>query len=440
VAPWAENDMSTEEDIEFKLDFGAGNVVVLPSRCLRIAKEPSDCDICIEACPVSAISTKSFSQESSDDNSEITDDSETARTNATAILDRKLGVAISEDCIHCGVCVAACPLESLSTTKYHPKSFEKQISDKAAKLEGIALGCARALFGVPGRYASRAITVPCLAALSSEMWFYAAAIARDAVYRASDDDAGEATDAYEPEHIDTLKVYLPPLMCDGCPVNLCGDAEQAYLSEIAKAEAWGADNIELIGVPEELDPLHSARLMSTLGEATTGGKREAVEHLASSFMRSWQSAGDDLSLEKKQAEYLARKRKLGTRRPDTNHNAPRPFGKRSQRRRLMRLALEEQKDLVCDVELLSTGTIAALCTGCGNCIDACSLDARRKVSSNSALYFSKLPKNQLPKGEMAAISDQLCCLGCSACVMQCPTGACVLEDLSGQAFMNLRQT
>jgi len=429
--------MSETDDTDFKLDFGAGNVVVLLSRCLRIAKEPTDCDLCAEACPAAAITLKELKGESVETKSETPDDGEKPRSNPKTNLEKKMGVEISEDCFHCGLCTTACPVESLSTTKHHPKGVEKQITDKAAKLEGLALGCARALFGVPSRLASRAVTVPCLASLSTEMWFYAATKARDALFHASADDRD---DSDEPEYIDTLKVFLPPMICSDCPVNLCGDAEKAYLAAIARIEAWGVDNIELISEPEELDPLHSGGLLSTFSDASSGGKREAVEHLASSLRRSWKSAGDDLSLEKKRTEYLAKKRKQNVKRPPTDHNAPRPFGKKSAHRRLLRLALEQQKNLLTDVELLCTSTIAVHCKGCGACVDACSLDARRKIASSSVLYFGKLPEEERPKDKMAAITDRLCCLGCSACVMQCPTGACILDDLSGSEFLNLRQS
>jgi len=428
--------MSETEDTNFKLDFGAGNVVVLLSRCLRLAKAPTDCNLCVDACPAAAIMPKELAQQAPAIEPQEPSDEEKPRHDALASLEEQKGVVISDDCIHCGLCITACPVESLSTTKHHPKGFEKQVSDKLAKLEGLSLGCSRALYGVPVRLASKAIIVPCLAALTAEMWFYAAAMARDALFQTT----ASSEEPDEQEYYETLKVYLPSLICSDCPVNLCGDAEKAYLDTITKVESWGADNIELITEPEELDPLHASRLMSTLGDATTGGKRETVEYLADSFKRSWKSAGDDLSLEKKRLEYLAQKRKQGLKRQTPDQNTPRPFGKKSQNRRLLKLAFDQEKELAAEVELLCTSTQAALCTGCGICVDACTLEARRKVSSNSALYFSKLPESQLPQEEMAAITDKLCCLGCSACVLQCPTGACVLDGLSGTEFSKLRQS
>ena len=424
--------MSESADTDFKLDFGAGNVVVLLSRCLRLAKEPTDCDLCAQACPAQAITPKEIVQAPADATEDVL-----AKPDVGTALEKKKGVEISEDCIHCGICTAACPVESLSTTHHSTTGFVKQVSDKVAKLEGLALGCPRALYGVAPRLASRAVTVPCLAALSAEMWFYAATMARDALFHGS---AGDDAGPDEQGPVDTLKVYLPPLICSDCPVNSCEDAEALYMATISKIEAWGVDNIELISEPEMLDPQRSTRLMSTLGDATTGGKRETVEHLASSFMRSWQNAGNDLTLEQKRKEHLAEKRKQHLKRQVPDQNTPRPFGKKSQNRRLLRLAFDQHKELADGVELLCTDTVAVLCTGCGACIDACPLDARRKITSNSVLYFSKLPEKERPQGEMAAVSDKLCCLGCSACVLQCPTGACVLADLSGAEFFRLRQT
>jgi len=454
--------MSESVDTDIKLDFGSGNVVVLPSRCLRLADNPTDCDLCAGVCPVGAITPKEIVRESAD--AESTDaestDAEpqaseptfteligTARANINedaapppdikTTMEQKMGVMIGEDCIHCGICTAACPVESLSTTNHNPKNIERKVTDMVAKLEGLALGCSRALYGVSPRLSQRVIAVPCLASLSAEMWFYTAALARDAQFRPS---AGADTNEHEQKIVSTLRVYLPPLVCDDCPANTGGCAESAYLATISKVESWGVENIELISEPDELDPSRASRLMSTLGDTTTGDKRETVAHLADTLKRSWQSAGVDLTLEQKRKEHLAQKRKQKINRQMPDQNTPRPFGKKSQNRRLLRLVFDKNKELACNVELLCTTTTAVLCTGCGTCIGACTLDSRRKVTSNSLLYFGKLLEKDRPQGEMAAITDRVCCLGCSACVLQCPTGACELDNLTGPEFINLRQT
>jgi ferredoxin len=436
--------LSTEKDIEIKLDFGAGNVVVMPSRCLRIAKEPTDCDICAQLCPAGAITPKVFIQEpepggtaGGNPEAEACLTEEKPKPDPRSILENKLGVIIGEDCIHCGLCVAACPLESLNTTKHHLKSFEKQVTDLGAKFEGIALGCARALHGVSSRLTSRALSVPCLAVLNTETWFFAAAVARGAH---PDTLHYDENTTQEQRQTGNLKIYLPPFICDDCPVNHCGAAESTYTSCITEAEAWGAQNIELVSEPEELAFSPSGKLFDSLSSTSSDGKREAVENLAGSLWRSWQSAGEDLSFEKRRTEYLAKQRAKPKARTQPNQNAPRPFGKKSQRRRLLHTALEQEKELAGSVELLCVETIPELCTGCGVCVDVCSLGARRKIVSNSVLYFGKLPEEKRPKGEMAAVTDQLCCIGCSACVLQCPTGACTLARLSGEEFMNLRQS
>lgn len=430
--------MDTEEDNDTGLDFGAGNVVVLPSRCLRIAKIPTDCDICAAACPASAITPKPLIAESEEPVAATTGEPAPPKPklDAKAALDKKLGIAVGADCIHCATCTAACPVESLSTTKHHFKGFEKEITDKAAKLEGLAISCARSLYGVSPRLASQAVSVPCLAALNAEAWLWASTVTREAHDFLFGDDDEEAAQ----QGIESLKVYLPALICDECPVNCSGDAEAAFMAHIAEAESWGADTIELISDPEELAPPNAGKLMSALSDASAGGKREAVEQLASSLRRSWKSAGDGLSLDQKRTEYLAKKKKRTPGKPVTNANAPRPFGKRSQRRRLLRLAIEQEASLAANVELLCAGTSNELCTGCGACVDACSLGARRLIRSSSAVYYSKLPEEKRPQGEMGAVTDQLCCMGCSACVLVCPTGACTLDLLSGKEFVNLRQS
>ncbi len=422
--------MSDTEDIEvIQLDFGAGNVAPLPSRCLRVAHEPTDCDICAQACPVGALTPKPFLPEEDEPEGE----EPKPKPSAKELLEKKLGVVVSEDCIHCGICTSVCPMEALSTTKHHLKGLEKQLKERVAKADGMALSCARSLFGVAPRLAERAISLPCLAALSTEEWFLAAEQAREAILP----DEGMADEAVEPG---VLKVYLPDLICEGCPVNICGDAEEAYLAAISQAEAWGADNIELINEAEGLRNTPGGTLMSALGDVAADDKRELVSQLANGLKRSWQSAGNDLTREKNRAEQLAKKRKQTKKTQQPNLNAPRPFGKKSQRRRLLRLALEQNADLVEGVDLLCAGTDTERCTGCGNCVEACPLNARRRVSSNSVLYFGKLPEDKRPKDTQAAITDELCCLGCSACVQVCPVDACTLTWLSGEDFLKLRQS
>ena len=425
--------MSKDETTEIQLDFGAGNVAPLPSRCLRVAKTPTDCDICAQACPVSAITPKPLVLP--EDEVAETDEAGQQKPSTKAALEKKLGVKIDENCIHCGICVAVCPLEALSTTKHHIKSFEKEVKDKTAETGGLALGCARALFGVSPRLKNNTVSLPCLAALSTEEWFYAATLARDAIL-----DTQDINDTVSDDNriIGSLKVYLPPLICNDCPINICGDAETNYLAAIAESEAWGADNIELINQAEDLRNAPTGLLASSITDAAANDKREFVEQLAQGFKRSWQSAGNDLSREQSKAEILARRRKRANKMRTPDLNAPRPFGKKSQRRRLLRSALEQEEALAAEIELVCAGTAAKLCDGCGACVDACPLNARRKISSNSVLYFGKLPEKERPQSEQAAVTDLLCCLGCSACVQVCPTSACTLDWLKGKDFLDLR--
>ncbi|MDR1088962.1 MAG: 4Fe-4S dicluster domain-containing protein [Coriobacteriales bacterium] len=441
------------QDHETQLDFGAGAMTPLPSRCLRVAREPTDCDICAQACPVSAITPKALvrasdvpaaavettrdatvsagSEPDAGADAGASSGAEKPKLSAKELLETKLGVTVGESCIHCGICTAVCPLEALTATKRHPKSLEKQLKDKVAEADGIALGCARSLYGVPSRLAAQALSLPCLADLSCEEWFRAAAQARDAILPDPDEESLESG---------ILKVYLPPLICEDCPVNICGDAENSYLAAIDEAEAWGADNIELVSEPEQLRNTPAGTLMSALGDVASDDRRELVTQLADGFKRSWKSAGGSLTREKNRAELLAQRRKQTRKAKPPDHNAPRPFGKKSQRRGLLRSALEQDETLADRVELLSAATEAAVCTGCGTCVSACPLNARRLISSTSVLYFGKLPEAERPQGKQAAITDQLCCLGCSACVQLCPTGACTLSWLSGRDFLALRQS
>lgn len=451
--------MDQEQNKVSALDFGAGNIIALPSRCLRVAKQASNCDICAQACPAAAINLKALNTvtpeeesatilvvkggayEKDADAKSVEPEVKKPGSNARATLEKKLGVEIDNDaCIHCGVCITVCPVEALSAAKYNTKSFSKDLKTQADRFEGVSLSCARSLYGIPKRFASRAISLPCLAAVSVEGWFMAASLARDAIIDPRIINGSNIEDLEDDANIfGTLKIYLPPLLCSNCPVNITGDAEEVYEGAITQAEAWGATNIELIDKPEDLGHSYSGKLMSALNELTTGDKRELVQQLASGFSRSWQSAGQDLNHDKIKAELLAKRRKKVHLSPPLNLNAPRPFGKKSQKRQLLRSALEQNKILVNDVELLCASTEIALCVDCGNCVAACPLAARKRISSNSVLYFGKLPEDKRPKEKHAAVTDQLCCLGCSACVQACEVGACTLSLLSGSDFMKLRQ-
>lgn len=424
--------MSEEEHESITLDFGAGNVVPLPSRCLRVAKEPTDCDICVCICPTGALAGKNLiTQEES--NEEPKTEGSTSR--AKAAIESKRGVTVdSESCIHCGLCVAACPVEALSVTKLFPRAYEKQLKEMSDDGRGLAMSCARSLFGVSHRLASRAVTLPCLASLSAEEWFSAALLARDAVFAIT----SEQEEGTEPDY--TLRVYLPPLICDDCPVNRDGEAVSAYMATITEAEAWGGDNIELVDEAEGLSLTHSGNLMDTLSGVSSEGKRELVEQIAKDFSKSWKSAGEELSREKVRVEQIAKRRKREKKTSQLDLNAPRPFGKKSPRRQLLRSMLDTKTQLAEDVQLVISSTEAHLCKGCGNCVDACPLGARKRISANSVLYFGKLPESKRPQEKMAAVTDQFCCMGCSACVQACPTGACNLSFLNGTDFIKLRLT
>lgn len=58
-------------------------------------------------------------------------------------------------------------------------------------------------------------------------------------------------------------------------------------------------------------------------------------------------------------------------------------------------------------------TDEVLCTGCGKCVRACPINARKQVLSSD-------PK---AKGKKLSVTDTSFCIGCGVCALKCPTGA-----------------
>jgi ferredoxin len=109
--------------------------------------------------------------------------------------------------------------------------------------------------------------------------------------------------------------------------------------------------------------------------------------------------------------------------------------KLSHRRNVLLAALHGTPQTAPHVTLLGTTTVYAQCTGCGTCVNACPLSARRLVRGNSAILFSDLTPQTGPAAKQVAYVDNLVCTGCSACLQHCPTGACVYATVTGSELL-----
>ncbi|MBN1825341.1 MAG: FAD-dependent oxidoreductase [Candidatus Eisenbacteria bacterium] len=84
--------------------------------------------------------------------------------------------------------------------------------------------------------------------------------------------------------------------------------------------------------------------------------------------------------------------------------------------------VEEPPVLPVDVALVKSEVDAALCRGCGNCVEICAFGAPRLIPG--------------PRGEPVSRIDPLACRGCGLCVSVCKTGAARIAPFSREWMLD----
>ncbi len=153
------------------------NLVVHPENCSRICSRLSTCEACETVCPVNGINIE---------NGEIS----------------------ITNCTECGICTTACPTGALTWKSLATSHLPVQINQFIEQGELVLVHCQKYK---PDHRSIHTIEVPCLAVLTSELWYLMLAA---------------------PER---FNIYLPDSACTSCEVT---HGENLRLAEIARAESW----------------------------------------------------------------------------------------------------------------------------------------------------------------------------------------------------------
>lgn len=362
----------------------------IPSKCSRCAtKDEQACALCLEVCPTHCLKIEG---------AEIT---------------------VDEDrCLGCGICFAICPTEAFTSKKAGPATLDemhlyKNIIKRAISHERAYVTCLHAaeqqgLLHTANPHPNLLI-VPCLAAITKEVWFAALA------------------------DFPNIDILLPPALCQTCPVNANNQAaEKTYETAIATAEAWTRTFVGLLGDKEEMDRAQKRELKRAHFLSSVTDAPEAL--LAGKAPKGFEARRDEI-VEK----YLQRLDAFSKRSQQKMNlgvpNAPLPpdFNKTeaatkkraraaqlTKNQLLLLATLFYHPHLVSNVVLQKLERDATLCTFCGACEKAC---------ITGAVQFTKENKWRLQK--------EACvwCEGCKACKNVCPVGALRFEAAPAKDFL-----
>jgi ferredoxin len=400
-------------------DFGIGRLTVLANLCLRCAKTPTACDVCVNACPVHAL-----------------DGDMASRPHP------------SLSCLGCGICVAACPLSALTGSTRTLQQVNRLILQSLLLAGRLALACERtfallrlaAESSEQGRVAAEKdlallaqasasghlCTLPCLAMLGREICFSAL------------NEADAAVGG-------SVGIYLPPGQCASCPVNANGVAEALLNEAVATAQAWAGQALEVIERADDLPQSHKASVRAYLSGDSDHGRRSLLAGLTSDLKASWIEF-DKASNRQQYETRRQRERSSGFKRTKlwANGQSPDKYARPPAATALRYILIEslgKNPRRAHAVTLAVSATDQSLCTGCGLCVEACPVHAR---------HFAEAAQPAAESGEGAqpasgcgeeparpggAIVEATYCVACTACMQICPASACAFDEISGWDFL-----
>ncbi|MCL1891328.1 MAG: 4Fe-4S dicluster domain-containing protein [Coriobacteriia bacterium] len=425
-------------------DFGAGTVSHFKSACLRNAEIPTNCTLCVDGCPVQAISFEQI------------DDRERFEANNL--------------CLACGACVELCPTAAISMTRLTIQELNRRLLDACFKTSHIVLTCARTealanaaadddtstAAAVDTSAATAAdnnpaydlklielaqekkllYTVPCFGFMGSEIWF------------------SILTEIHSGT-IKKLDIYLPLGQCEQCPVNAMSNIENMFEEAIGLSEQW--TELQVGFLPDLCDLKLTpgavlAPLLKGTDEEVEYDRREAFTGMFKGFRTAWDAAA--IAAEEAAAPQLtpveiaaAKRNRLNAyqntilgHRASTLKTAPtqlsssqpqplssKPNVTRVPSRRFMLIeALGRNSSHAAAVALKVSSTNFERCVGCGDCVKVCALGAR---------VLEKWAKEEAGTDTFKAISDPAICLACDACLFACKQKACFYTTISGTSFL-----
>jgi ferredoxin len=410
-------------------DFGSGTILALSGQCLRSAKRPSDCQVCVDACPVGALSAEAGSKP-----------------------------RVNTECLRCGLCIGVCPLHSLAATTRTIQQIIRTLLQATLRVDDLAITCQRSLsmlrlaamssdpaaalagLGLASQAQSTEslFVVPCLAMLPREIWFVAL------------NEVGQA-------RVKRLYVWAPVGQCGQCPVDADGQAEAVFTAAIDTAERWSGQRVGILSLAEELPQYRTADVRRYLASGERLDRRGIFTGLADELKRSYDDStrvgnrGADETLKNRERKAAVERTLLA------NDLRAGVSGKDKQVVSPFRQALVEaigrNPGNAGRVELLVSQTDALRCEGCGACVDVCPVGARRLKGPDGPAAADGLPVDTVSHAVSAAVGQQgdppgladgkariayvdpLYCLGCSACLQACEAEACSFMLISGEAFL-----
>jgi ferredoxin len=373
-------------------DFGSGNVIALTSQCLHNAREPSDCQICVEACPVDALVPMSKQ-----------------RPRATA------------DCLKCGFCISICPLNALVATTRTIQQILRLVLQATLRVEQLTFTCQRSLallrleaessepelaladleLLTQAQTTESLFVLPCLGMLSPELWFTAL------------NEVGIS-------RLQQLYVYLPEQQCSLCPANSKGQVEDLMATAIETAEQWSKQSVELIEEASEVPQYHHANVREYLTSDRDVDRRGVFTGFISELKRSWDETtrsgnrAQDETLRIQARKQTINRTLLADDLKSTITGSEKPIV--APFRQALVEAIGRHPANAANVELLVSETDDSRCIGCQKCLSVCPLHARLMIDGT-------------------AYADPLYCLGCSACIQACPKQACTFIRITGQTYL-----